>query len=66
MSYMILNPKITAMYFQELEVFDIVILLLNICHSKLNYERRCFVHLDVYQIYITAKNWKPKSFNLGE
>lgn len=30
MSYMSLNPEQFAMYFQELEVFDTVILLLNI------------------------------------
>lgn len=33
---MILNPKQTAMYFQEPEVFDIAILLLNTYHSKTN------------------------------
>lgn len=45
MSYMILNPKKTAMYFQELEVFVIIILPLNIYHSKINCGRRCFGHL---------------------
>lgn len=66
MSYMSLNPEQFAMYFQELEVFDTVILLLNIYHSKIIPWKKMLYAPRVYQeLLIMVKNWKPKGLTIG-